>query len=84
MFRNPLLFLIHGLCGLLILMAGAWAFAGVDIGGLTRLYAGEVVSVWSFGLSWIVAGCYLTAPTRTGPRPVGTGQSPAPDAAMSK
>jgi hypothetical protein len=66
-FRNPVLFLIHSLCALLILIAGIWAFVGINIGELTRLYIGEVASVWAFGLSWILAGFYLTAPARLGP-----------------
>ena len=64
MFRNSVLFLIHALCGLVILLAGAWAFLGMNIGELTPLYVGEVASVWAFGLSWLVAGFYLTAPAR--------------------
>ncbi len=44
----------------------AWAFAGAGIWELTPLYIGEVVSVWAFAASWLVAGFYLTAPARTG------------------
>ena len=54
-FRNPVLFLIHSACALIILIAGTWAFVGVNIGALTRLYIGEVASVWAFGLSWFLA-----------------------------
>ena len=58
------LFWIHLACTLVILAAGAWAFWGAGIGQLTRLYIGEVASVWAFGLSWIVAGLNVTAPAR--------------------
>jgi hypothetical protein len=79
-FRNSVLFLIHALCGLVILLAGAWAFLGMNIGELTRLYVGEVASVWAFGLSWLVAGFYRTAPARPGStRAVIQGPSPAAD-----
>jgi hypothetical protein len=64
-FRKPALFWIHSTCALVILAAGAWAFAGAGIWELTRLYIGEVVSVWAFAFSWLVAGFYLTAPART-------------------
>lgn len=64
LFRKPALFWIHITCTLLILAAGAWAFAGGGIWQLTRLYIGEVVSVWAFAISWLVAGFYLTAPNR--------------------
>jgi hypothetical protein len=65
MFRRLGLFCTHGACALIILAAGAWAFAGAGIGELTPLYIGEVVSVWAFGVSWLVAGFHLTAPART-------------------
>jgi hypothetical protein len=66
--RSRTLFGIHLSCALVIVAAGIWAFAGVDIGVLTRLYVGEVASVWSFGISWLLAGFSLTAPHRS-PRP---------------
>ncbi len=56
----------HSACALIILAAGAWAFAGAGIWELTPLYIGEVVSVWAFAASWLVAGFYLTAPYRPG------------------
>jgi hypothetical protein len=65
-FRSPVLFWIHSACALIILAAGAWAFVGAGIGELTRVYIGEVVSFWAFGVSWLVAGFYLTAPARLG------------------
>ena len=68
-FRKPALFWIHSTCALVILAAGAWAFAGAGIGELTRLYIGEVASVWAFGLSWIIAGIAQTAPARVRPAP---------------
>jgi uncharacterized membrane protein HdeD (DUF308 family) len=66
-FRKPVRFWIHSSCALVILAAGAWAFAGAGIGELTRLYIGEVASVWAFGLSWIIAGIAQTAPARVRP-----------------
>ena len=83
-FRNPMLFLIHSICALIILIAGIWAFIGVNVGELTRLYIGEVASVWAFGLSWILAGYYLTAPARPGLPHASEDQFPTPDAAISK
>jgi hypothetical protein len=65
-FLRPGLFWTHIACALIILAAGAWAFAGAGIWELTRLYIGEVASVWAFGVSWLVAGFYLTATERTG------------------
>jgi hypothetical protein len=64
MFRRPGLFWTHSVCALVIVAAGAWAFAGSGIWELTRLYIGEVASIWAFGVSWLVAGFYLTAPAR--------------------
>jgi len=84
-FQNPVLFVIHTLCALIILIAGAWAFLGVDLGQLTRLYVGEVASVWTFGVSWLLAGFYLTAPAMHRPKPATTrGPSPATDAAVTR
>jgi hypothetical protein len=34
---------------------------------LTPLYIGEVAAVWAFGISWLLAGFYLTAPHRSKP-----------------
>jgi hypothetical protein len=65
LFRRPGLFWTHSACALIILAAGAWAFAGAGIWELTPLYIGEVVSVWAFAVSWLVAGFYLTASART-------------------
>jgi hypothetical protein len=77
--RNRVLFGIHLLCALVILAAGIWAFAGVGIGDLTRLYLGEVSSIWAFGASWLLAGFYLTAPHRRvrppAPAPARTAES---------
>jgi hypothetical protein len=65
MFRRPGLFWTHSVCALIILAAGAWAFAGAGVWELTPLYIGEVASVWAFGASWLAAGFYLTAAART-------------------
>jgi len=72
--RNQALFLIHTLCALVILIAGACAFLGLNFGGLTRLYVGQAASVWAFGLSWLLAGFYLTASAGSRP-PLATTQS---------
>jgi hypothetical protein len=69
-FRHPALFWIHSLCALVILAAGAWAFAGAGIWELTPLYIGEVAAVMAFGLSWLIAGIAQTAPARVGPAQV--------------
>jgi hypothetical protein len=66
-FWKPRLFWIHSSGALVILAAGAWAFAGAGIRELTPLYIGEVVSVMAFGVSWIIAGISKTAPTRVRP-----------------
>jgi hypothetical protein len=62
LFRNRAHFLIQGTCAITIVMAGAWAFTGVDAGPLTSLYLGEVAAVWAFGTSWLLAGFYLYRP----------------------
>jgi hypothetical protein len=54
---------IYSACALIILIAGIWAFLGVGVWQLTPLYIGEVASVWAFGISWLLAGFSLTAPT---------------------
>ena len=82
LFRRPALFWIHITCTLVILAAGAWAFAGGGIWQLTRLYIGEVVSVWAFAISWLVAGFYLTAPNRPTP-PTTPGSLVTTDAALT-
>jgi hypothetical protein len=63
-FRKPILFGVHSGLALVILAAGAWAFWGAQLGQLTPLYIGEVASVWAFGVSWLLAGLYMTAPAR--------------------
>jgi len=82
-FRNPVLFWIHTSCALVILAAGAWAFAGAGIGELTPLYIGEVAAIWAFGFSWIIAGIDRTAPARVRPVTVpAQGQAVPPDAGL--
>jgi len=50
----------HIFCGVAILAAVAWVAIGgalkIDIGGLTPLYLGEIISVWAFGTSWLLKG----------------------------
>jgi hypothetical protein len=82
-FRNRVLFWIHTCCALVILGAGAWAFAGAGIWELTPLYIGEVAAIWAFGVSWIIAGINGTAPNRVRPVPAqAEGQAVPPDAAL--
>ena len=54
---------LHRACGIAILAAVAWVLLGtvvdLSIGWLTSVYLGEVVSVWAFGLSWLVKGADL-------------------------
>jgi hypothetical protein len=68
--RRPAVFWTHLGCALVILAGGLWAvvgtLSGLDIGELTPLYGGEVVCVWAFGISWLLAGVSLTAPARFG------------------
>lgn len=66
-FWNPVLFWTHSGLALVILAAGAWAFWGAQVGILKPLYIGEVAAVWAFGISWLLAGFYLTAPHRSMP-----------------
>ena len=66
-FWNPVLFWTYSGLGLVILAAGAWAFWGAQVGNLTPLYIGEVGAVWAFGVSWLLAGFFLTAPFRSKP-----------------
>ena len=79
---------LHRTCGGLILAAVAWAVVGfvvdLDVGWLTSLYLAEVVSVWSFGTSWLVKGADLVraAPRR---RPLSAARrSPAPRRGRSR
>jgi hypothetical protein len=62
---SPTLFWTHSGLALVILAAGSWAFWGAQLGDLKPLYVGEVAAVWAFGVSWLLAGFYLTAPHRT-------------------
>ena len=77
---------IHGACTIIILVAGAWVFVGGALGAniweLTPLYVGEVVSVLAFGLSWLLAGFYMTASSRFGP--VQAAHPPAEDAVLGQ
>ncbi len=80
-------FWIQSTCALIILIAGAWVFVGgalhANIWELTPLYVGEVVSVFSFALSWLLAGFFLTAPSRFEPAPPASIPSPKQDTAAS-
>jgi hypothetical protein len=50
-------------CGFIILAAIAWVAVGGflhwDLGELTPLYVGEVVSVWAFAASWLTGSPHL-------------------------
>ena len=63
---------LHRTCGVLIVAAVGWALLGfwlpLDLGWVTSLYLAEVVSTWSFGLSWLVKGYDLRAVLRLGAR----------------
>jgi hypothetical protein len=65
--RSPV-FALHVICAAAIVLAGIWAIAGgalnADLGEITPLYVGEVVAIWAFGISWLVAGFGITAPPR--------------------
>ena len=65
-FKSRARFGIYGGCALVIVIAGIWAFVGAGVWELTRLYIGEVASVWAFGISWLLAAFSLTAPARHG------------------
>jgi hypothetical protein len=63
---------LHRACGVAILAAVGWVLLGsvadLSIGWLTSLYVGEVVSVWAFGVSWLVKGFDLLHVTRASAR----------------
>jgi hypothetical protein len=80
-FRNRALFWAHTIFGLTIVAAGIWAFAGANIWILSRLYIGEVASVWAFGISWLLAGIHLTAPARPHPH-LAASTAPAQEQAL--
>jgi hypothetical protein len=46
------------ICGIVIIAAVAWAIVGgllkVTVWELTPLYVGEVLSVWAFGVAWLL------------------------------
>jgi hypothetical protein len=52
--------LVQRICGWAIIVAIAWAgvgfFVDLTIWELTPLYVGEVISVWAFGISWLLKG----------------------------
>lgn len=52
--------LVQRICGWAIIVAIAWVALGfvfkLQIWELTPLYVGEVVSVWAFGISWLLKG----------------------------
>jgi len=62
----------HIICGAAILVAVAWVLIGgvlkIDIGQLTPLYLGEIISVWAFGVSWLAKGKDLRRILRRRPR----------------
>src|SRR5262249_43939059 len=62
-----------------ILVAVAWVLIGgalkIDIGQLTPLYLGEIISVWAFGASWLAKGEDLRRILRRRPRPAEPGKA---------
>jgi hypothetical protein len=54
------MWLIQKICGWVIIGAVVWAVVGelidATVWELTPLYLGEVVSVWAFGVSWLLTG----------------------------
>jgi hypothetical protein len=52
--------LTQKICGWAIIVAIVWAvigfFADLTVWELTPLYVGEVISVWAFGISWLLKG----------------------------
>lgn len=64
---QPAVARIHRTCGTVILAAVAWVGIGgalhLNLGPLTPLYVGEVLSVWAFAVSWLVAACELLSAT---------------------
>jgi hypothetical protein len=44
---------IHTICGTLILLGLVLAPLGFEVQGLTSLYLGEIIAVWSFGFAWL-------------------------------
>jgi hypothetical protein len=71
--NRPGLARVQYACGWAIVASVAWVALGnwVDlrIGPLTPLYLGEVVSVWAFGLSWLLTARALLARLMPGPKP---------------
>lgn len=52
--KNAAMTAVMYLCGGAIVAGIAWAIFGVTIWQLTPLYIGEVVSVWAFGVAWLL------------------------------
>ena len=68
--KRTRVFTLHVVCAAAIVLAGIWAILGrLDFFQLTPLYLGEVVAVEAFGISWITAGWWITAPQRPRPLP---------------
>lgn len=62
-YRSQPMARVQRICGWTILGAVAWVILGelleIEIGELTPLYLGEVISVWAFGVSWLLKGLDL-------------------------
>lgn len=58
--HNRAVFWTHVGCALGILAGGLWAFIGgllnLHLGPLPPVFLGEVICVWAFGISWLLAG----------------------------
>jgi hypothetical protein len=44
---------VHGICGILIVLGAVWVALRIAVWKLKPLYVGEVISIWSFGAAWL-------------------------------
>lgn len=62
-YRSQPMARVQRVCGWAIVGAVAWVILGelmeIEIGKLTPLYLGEVISIWAFGVSWLLKGLDL-------------------------
>jgi hypothetical protein len=69
--HNAMMANIQKICGWVIIAAVAWVVIGelleLVIWEITPLYLGEVISVWAFGVSWLLKGKDLRGGLGIGP-----------------